>query len=250
MSDNPATQSNGTDLTTPTETPSGGGEATTSSQTESPKDYEEWKSRATKAEETVKKVQDLYGAYPNAVQLVKSYVEDAKARQDLDSYLTQGVVPAKETERSTDSMDLDGLDDTTKKSIDAYISTKLQEQAQGFEQKFNTLNQARLQDQIEGWRKKYTVENGFPVNFAEVESDLAQMLNEGKATDAVGAYKIYCTDKFLEKQTETNKQLREAKIKASMSRASLPTTLKVRKGDDRKGIESAFQEAFEELGMS
>ena len=223
-----------------------GGEPTTdaaASPSETPNEsrMQELESELTKAKGDLSKIRDFYGAYPKLVPFLKRYADDEAMQQRVDELLDGKAPPQTE--------DLPPVDDDIKRQIEAHVESRLREERKVIEGQVNQIRQSQLQSQIDGWRRKYTKEAGYPVDFKHCEPQISEMLEKGQAVDVDGAYKQIALDYALKSKTETDKQIKDLKIKASMSRGSIPTTMKVSGKDEKKDLDQAFSEAFEELGI-
>ena len=229
------TQGNGSTLAEPAAQPSG-----TETAPKPTEDLNALKGELDKAKGDLGKIREFYSQYPKAVSFLKKYVDDPSAQTLVDKYLETGTVNLGNGEE-TDELP---IDERTNR-----VLTETQARLKDQENQLNQLRQTQLKAQIDEWRRDFTVEKGFPVNFKEVENEIADMITNGKAIDAISAYKMIGFEKSLKGRSEIEKQLKNYKIQASMSRGSVPRTMSVRGANDKKSLSEAWQEAVEDLGI-
>ena len=209
-------------------------------------DVENLKSQLNEYKTKVEQIQQFYTSYPGLVKIARKYADDPDVRTKLDTYLEGGSIEPNSDGASDSGVDLSSLDDTTKQAIAQLVDERVNSVRKEYDSKFGDLSAKQVQTQIDGWRKKYTKSAGFPVEFSEVENQIAEMLTRGEAVSAEGAYKQLALDYALKSSVEQEKQLKQAKLEASMSRGSLPQSMPTRGKDSTKSFKDAWMDALEQ----
>lgn len=209
----------------------------------------ELKSKYEKANGDLQRMKDFFTAYPDLVQFARKYTEDQNAASMVRNYLAGKPVSVGSQDASDSDDDaLSTLDANQRKAVEKLLEQKLDGVMAPIKSQNQQLQQHVLNQQIKEWRATYNKANGWPVDFKEVEGSVAELIQNGKANDAEVAYKLLAADHYRKNGADQEKQIRELKQKASMSRASLPTQLAVRGKGERKSIEEAWVEALEQAG--
>jgi hypothetical protein len=144
--------------------------------------------------------------------------------------------------------ELSGLDDKQRKAVEKLLQKSLQDATAPVKNQLSQMQQHVLNQQIKEWRATYNKQAGWPVDFTQVEGEIAKMLQDSKASDAESAYKVIAAEYYRKNGVEQEKTIKELKTKVSMSRASLPSSMAVRGKGEKKSMADAMAEAMQELG--
>lgn len=246
---NPSVQSSGSDPATTTATPSG--ENVNTSQPNGTDPNTEIKQQLEKAQGDLQKIRDFYAAYPDLVTFARRYTEDPKAAELVRGYINNnGQVVSKEDKVAEIEDELSGLPEPQRKAMMKLVEQKVNEVTGHLAGEVKTLREANLSTQINAWRKTFSKQEGWPVDFKDVEPKITELLQTRKAVDAEGAYKQIAAEYLLKDRADRDKTIKDLKVKVSMSRASVPQQLSVRGKGTTKTLADAWTEAVEELGIA
>lgn len=216
-----------------------------------PDQLAELKQQLEKANGDLEKVRNFYLAYPELREFARRYTEDPKAAEIVRGYINgNGQVVTKEDKVAEIEDELSGLPEPQRKAMMKIIDQKLSEATQPLVSELQSLRQTNLTSQINGWRSEFNKQKGWPVDFKEVEPKIAELLQSRKAVDAEGAYKQIAAEYLLKDRADRNKEIKDLKVKVSMSRASVPQQLSVRGKGTTKTLADAWAEAIEETGIA
>lgn len=209
----------------------------------------DWKAKYEKAESDLGKVREFYKENPKAMQLIQRYVSDKNLQKVADSYLETGKFNT-EDHSSQQQEALESLDPDTRRLFERMLDEKLGNLRQEYDSRYSNIERQQQIVRINEWRQMYTKQNGWAVDFREVEPQIAEMLQQGRAVDAESAYKILAADKALEFRKNQDREIGKLKTQVAMSRGSVPRDY-VKPGKDYqpKTLEQAFMEALEEQGI-
>ena len=195
-----------------------------------------------------KKVQDYFNANPRLVDFAYKYAEDPGAQEMVSKYFS-GDTSASQPEPKSDDSSFSAFEGDQKEAVMKLVDKLVQDKLSGVQSELTHLRNEHANSQIEKMSSRFTVENGYPVNFNDVRQDIANLITSGKAVDAESAYKLIVADRLPTIKKQFEDQITEEKRKASMSRYSAPGSLKIRsKQEKAKDFAEALAQAEESLG--
>lgn len=213
----------------------------------SQEDVARWKTDS----ENYKKVQDYFNANRDLVDFAYKYTEDPVAQEIVQRYKS-GTLDFKTPENGNSNDDsLENMDMSDKEHLTKIVERLVKERLAPVNEELSSLRKQHANNQIENMAKKYTMDNGYPINFSDVKEDIANLITTGRAVDAETGYKLVMADRWPGLKKQYEEKILDEKRKASMSKYSIPASLNVKeKNKQAKNFAEALSQAEENLGVS